>query len=809
MRRKNIIKWWRRLPALVFASTAVAACGEGPIESNSLRPGWLQNQEFHLETSYNNPNVKTDRGHSHDQPLIAASLGEAIEFGESVELGDTWSDPVVWRYQVIRQGFEPDAGSDFYEYYVKGGAESPLTVIKASLDPSMNLESELVDADPKIYMVIREDRLRMAGLVYFVTNQMGERVSEAVTVDDDQMNRSYSVLSQINIGVVPHFIPPFPIAPENKDVTLEDGQGVTFTNASESSVDVVYENAIDGGLIAETWQDGMPWAAWSTTSSIESRLMDPAEIDDLGFDDHDDAEDLDYVQLLKSPLNLTEALYVDDMVGSNEHAVREEWTPWSGSWWRQSEGALVFGAAGGGSTVDTISDLGRGIFEQHAKDVQNLGEELRTLRKNDQGESEEYTTKTETYRTTQKALVDGLVKFYGDVQQAIDAGRIRMENRGTGAGDDADYFLVASANWNDASGDAPQYDAFEFRIDSMSPMDKYSLWQQARNGLPGNNPWFTGAWELLNHWSPAGSGWWGHCNGWSGAAILANEPRDEHRVTGDWLRSVDYNEDNGLDADDFHIDLTHGDQKGLLSETYYSQLSNFFGSRYNGEDDDVKDLTPKATLQILSTYVKQRGVPFVFDTTATEQVWNYPVYKYELNLTETTVGGAGGDDGALVNINTAGVDELTTLWGINSVRAARIVQYREANGPFQTKDDLVKVRGVGRGLLNRNIDVITVEITAQVRTFDGDLRVWTKNDGVGYEALDNGNSVDSVEHVWPFTLQASPAGEIISGEWDDNEKHPDFAWVPYTNTAQSGRSENGFLYWPDLQRMLPESTVRR
>lgn len=48
-----------------------------------------------------------------------------------------------------------------------------------------------------------------------------------------------------------------------------------------------------------------------------------------------------------------------------------------------------------------------------------------------------------------------------------------------------------------------------------------------------------------------------------------------------------------------------------------------------------------------------------------------------------------------ININTATAAELESLPGIGPKLAARIVDYRAANGPFQSPEELMNVSGIG------------------------------------------------------------------------------------------------------------------
>ena len=49
----------------------------------------------------------------------------------------------------------------------------------------------------------------------------------------------------------------------------------------------------------------------------------------------------------------------------------------------------------------------------------------------------------------------------------------------------------------------------------------------------------------------------------------------------------------------------------------------------------------------------------------------------------------------VVNLNTASASDLEGLPGIGAKTAARIVEYRQKNGPFKKVEELMNVRGVG------------------------------------------------------------------------------------------------------------------
>ena len=67
---------------------------------------------------------------------------------------------------------------------------------------------------------------------------------------------------------------------------------------------------------------------------------------------------------------------------------------------------------------------------------------------------------------------------------------------------------------------------------------------------------------------------------------------------------------------------------------------------------------------------------------------------------------AGGETKRGIDLNRSSAAELEELPGVGPVLAARIVDFRESNGPFETVEDLLDVGGIGEAKLNAMRDAI-------------------------------------------------------------------------------------------------------
>ena len=70
---------------------------------------------------------------------------------------------------------------------------------------------------------------------------------------------------------------------------------------------------------------------------------------------------------------------------------------------------------------------------------------------------------------------------------------------------------------------------------------------------------------------------------------------------------------------------------------------------------------------------------------------------------------AQAESAATININTASVEELVQLDRVGAKYAARIVEFRDQNGPFEKPEDIMQVAGIGPKTFEANKDRIVVK----------------------------------------------------------------------------------------------------
>jgi Transglutaminase elicitor len=219
-------------------------------------------------------------------------------------------------------------------------------------------------------------------------------------------------------------------------------------------------------------------------------------------------------------------------------------------------------------------------------------------------------------------------------------------------------------------------------------------------------------WEHTNHGKgvPGVSDWWGHCPGWTGAA-MANAPI-KHAV----YAKSDGN--GGLAACGAGaagcVKFEIADINALEAEVYVDGDSSFIGARCDTAPNKIKrdangriltngcgGVNPGALLIVMGAQMKKKHLPFAIDAQNdfnTDQIWNQPAYRYTVNryqsLTEAQAANlvtSGSMTGpatkypynpaakgfALVDVTLHWVSErgpnLTMVSGLSSTRKTRMV----------------------------------------------------------------------------------------------------------------------------------------
>jgi competence ComEA-like helix-hairpin-helix protein len=731
----------------------------GANNSNPIDLNWKSGQEFHVAAKYRIGSARTEEG------TVSLDGGDAQTFGEQ------WSEDVVWTYQVVESNLVPAPSDELYEYAETHDGVAPLAVVRAYVDGSLNDDSDILQTNPVVYLIFREDRDRLAAVISF-SQIDGERVERAYS--SKELGTAWATLSQSQLSAAPTYLAPFGVRHADEERILGNGTTVETVTVDHNVVDAFFDDQLGGGLVATRYEHGQPWPTWTVSDNMESVLLTDGDVAarqaERPMGASDVPENYDFRAALRRAINIDSALVLDTELagaGSIHASTPDDYLPWAGSWWPQSKGELIFGYHGGTSTTDTISDLIRDDIDPIKKDMDKLSKSLR-----DMEDGQEKEGKRKEYSDLQEDLVNKLVAFYNGILEGLDGGVIVIEE---GA--------IKSEGTEGEEG----LEGFDFDLDKLSPLDKFAV-QMYVDGNTYPNPFFLPAWEILNHYSPAGGSWWGHCNGWAAAAILTDEPTKSLTV----------------DMGNQQVEYTTADLKGLLTDSHYSTQSQFYGARYYKEGDDKNDLSPEAFHKLVTFFIGTQQVPIVFDTDPKDAVWNYPAYAYDMTVEETTPEGAA----ARVNINTASYGELLDLPGIGPVLATRIMELRDSIGSFQNIEEIMEVSGIGSGTFEQLKELISVNPTE--RTFHVMTAVVFTTDGVDEEHVDVGTP-KGFTNRYGYTLTTDSNGLVLGGEWDDIDKHPDFAWIPYENPTfrARGGSENPYLGYGELLEVIGDDWVRK
>jgi hypothetical protein len=238
------------------------------------------------------------------------------------------------------------------------------------------------------------------------------------------------------------------------------------------------------------------------------------------------------------------------------------------------------------------------------------------------------------------------------------------------------------------------------------------------------------SWEREKH--TGGPSWAGHCNGFSAAAT--RHPKEP-------ARSVSQN----------GVVFSPQDVKALLAEVYMSADYEFLGGNRcdrqgtpsadrvlnpGGSADPTvmgacEDINPGTLHAAIANWIGRIKYPLIMDVATGEEVWNYPLFKYQVlrkdyiteNQARQYVAGSGGGD---------------YVWN-----------------PLATKFALMQIRLTYAEALRR-------ETLGQLYTKDLELT---------------------------YVLELSKDGDILGGEWvgaPSRNSHPDFLWVALEPSTPNG-----------------------
>lgn len=136
------------------------------------------------------------------------------------------------------------------------------------------------------------------------------------------------------------------------------------------------------------------------------------------------------------------------------------------------------------------------------------------------------------------------------------------------------------------------------------------------------------------------------------------------------------------------------------------------GKRVNDVVDLAGGFTKEAALESLNLARQITDGEQIYVMSKEEAATSQAIASQMANSSESMNEGdkdsTSGMEETKVNINTASREELMTLSGIGQTKADSIIAYRQANGPFQSIEEIKQIDGIKDGIFIKIKDQITI-----------------------------------------------------------------------------------------------------
>gem|GEM_PF-4417465 len=760
--------------SLVVFMVACAGGGSGGIGSDAQEPPsedefflrWETGDSFVVQTTYRLSAIKELEFRAE---LLGAQEGDA-----------EWSAFVYWRFLVIQKGFVPDETSAFYPYArLSDGTVSPITIIEITAPKELN-GAMFESFDPVVYMIYRERDHKVTGYHFNFIGKNG-RYKRTFLIGTEDPSKVDAALAE-NLFITPTYLPVFPLLKANYTIRYGDDMKQEVTWDGEKFI-VVFEDAIDRSLVKEVFVPNEKWFRESISPNRKAYLVPEtkvqSELQARGYGTLRRAliSTTTIEEKFRRPVDLYKAFRLQE--GRVDKSVAPSYYPWAGYFWAMKSGQAIFGWRG---ETRSPSGLVRADADKILQVTNELEESLHSLRK-----------KIKTLEWELSKLSPGTSEYASKESELMEARKSYSDKRSEYQKKFSELRELLKKHFSDRdTGVVRKVLNGELELSNVNafgPLDKYGLYVLLKK--LSSDPFAASRWEIENHYTPYGPGWYGHCNGWSAAAILINEPRQDLQI--------ELPAPSG--GENLSMVFSPGDLKALASLSYFAGPSQFYGQRYNGyPQDDLQDIYPDVFHRLVSYYIVENHFPLVFDLRASEEVWNYPAYAVTFDIS------LDASYAPVVNINTASEEEIATKLGISRDVAKAIVAHRNQEGPFKEIHAVKQVQGV-------SADVFQILWTKAsiadgvVKAFNVRCDLKYSTDGVPPTHVDGeGNEPAGGTEHYTYRLYTDKDGRLLRGEWtgSSRDNHPDFAWVPYGNNLYPDwtESENPYVDFRVLQRLI-------